>query len=97
MLRNTFRFLGVIDDDGNWNESATEFFLSGDDAFEKGLNEVLLSAYEQLFSDFGAEPWNETKEALSTWFRVTDKTTELVGGRQAQTFQPWPRSPATER
>ncbi len=83
---NTFRFLGVIDDDGKRNESATEFFFSGDDAFEKGLNEVLLSAYEQLFSDFGAEPWNETKEALSTWFRVTDKTTELVGGRQAQTF-----------
>ena len=26
------------------------------------------------------------KKAQTTWFRVTDKTSDLVGGRQAQSF-----------
>ena len=67
-------------------DTATEFFYGDDGAFAKGLEQVLISAYGPLFTDFGADPWNETRERLTTWFRVTDKTSDLVGGRQAQSF-----------
>jgi hypothetical protein len=29
---------------------------------------------------------DENKDALATWFRVKDKTSELIGGRQASTL-----------
>jgi hypothetical protein len=83
---NTFRFLGLIDEAGKKIDAATEFFYGDDESFAKGLEQVLIGAYGPLFTDFGAEPWNETRERLTTWFRVTDKTSDLVGGRQAQSF-----------
>ena len=83
---NTFRFLGLIDDDGKRIEAATEFFYGDDAKFAIGLEKAITKAYQPLVADHGAEAWNETKDSLTTWFRVTDKTSEVVGGRQAQTF-----------
>jgi Family of unknown function (DUF5343) len=83
---NTFRFLGLIDDEGKRIESATDFFFHGDEAFAKGLEQVVMQAYGALFSDFGGGAWEESKDSLTQWFRVSDKTSDLVGGRQAGTF-----------
>lgn len=83
---NTFRFLGLIDDEGKRIDAATDFFYGDDAKFSAGLDEIVSRAYEPLIADHGAEVWNESRETLTTWFRVTDKTSELVGGRQAQTF-----------
>jgi len=83
---NTFRFLGLIDEDGKRVESATDFFYGDDAKFSEGLDKVITGAYQPLIADHGVAVWGESKDVLATWFRVTDKTSELVGGRQAQTF-----------
>lgn len=83
---NTLRFLGIIDDEGKRVEDKTGFFFEADEKFASGLEKVLLDAYGQLFSEHGQGAWNESKSSLTSWFRVTDKTSDVVGGRQAQTF-----------
>lgn len=83
---NTFRFLELIDDDGKRIDSATEFFYGDDGTFSSGLDAVVSAAYQALIADHGQAAWEQSKETLTSWFRVTDKTSELVGGRQAQTF-----------
>jgi hypothetical protein len=83
---NTFRFLGLIDEDGKKVAGKTDFFLHGDAEFHNGMEAVLRDAYADLFRDQGDSPWDEPRERLATWFRVTDKTSDLIGDRQATTF-----------
>lgn len=83
---NTLRFLGLIDESGKKLDSVTDFFLHGDAQFQNGLEALLKGAYADLYNELGAEPWTASKEALSTWFRVTDKTSDLIGARQASTY-----------
>jgi hypothetical protein len=84
---NTFRFLGLIDGDGKKADDAAGFFFGGDAAFNSGLEDAIRAAYESLFADFGEDAWNNDRAEIATWFRVTDKTSDVVGGRQASTFQ----------
>lgn len=83
---NIFRFLGLIDDEGKKIDGATDIFFHGEDEFKVGLEGLVASAYADLFAEHGANAWDEGKDALTTWFRVKDKTSELIGGRQASTF-----------
>lgn len=83
---NTFRFLGLIDADGKRIEAVTEFFYGDDAKFAAGLKELAAAAYKSLIDEHGEGAWTEPKDSLTTWFRVTDKTSEVVGSRQAQTF-----------
>jgi len=83
---NTLRFLGLIDDVGKKSDSKIDFFFGDDVKFAAGLDTVLREAYVDLFSELGDEPWTSTREQLAVWFRVTDKTSDLIGSRQASTF-----------
>jgi Family of unknown function (DUF5343) len=81
------RFLGLIDDEGNRVEDKTGYFFGNDDAFESGLEDTLRRAYSQVFDEMGEGALDTPKDSLTHWFRTSDKTSALVGQRQATTFQ----------
>jgi hypothetical protein len=81
------RFLGLIDEDGNRVEDKTQYFFGNDDSFKSGLEGTLRTAYSQVFDEMGDEALDATKGDLTPWFRASDKTSDLVGQRQASTFQ----------
>lgn len=81
------RFLGLIDDDGSQREESTGYFFGGDESFTSGLEGTLQSAYSQLFDEMKVDAWTAQKEDLTNWFRAADKTSVVVGQRQASTFQ----------
>jgi hypothetical protein len=81
------RFLGLIDEDGNRVEDKASYFWGNDDAFKSGLEGTLRGAYSQVFDEMGDGALDAPKDNLTHWFRASDKTSELVGQRQASTFQ----------
>ena len=81
------RFVGLIDEDGNRVEANTGFLYGNDEGFKEGMEAALRAAYSDLFADMGDDALDADKANLTHWFRATDKTSELVGGRQASTFQ----------
>lgn len=81
------RFLGLIDEDGTRVEDKTGYFFGDDDSFKSGLEDTLRRAYSLLFDEMGDGALNAPKGDLTPWFRASDKTSDLVGGRQASTFQ----------
>jgi hypothetical protein len=81
------RFLGLIDEDGNRVEDKTYYFFGDDDSFKSGLEGALRTAYSQVFDEMGDGALDAPKDGLTHWFRVSDKTSDLVGQRQASTFQ----------
>lgn len=81
------RFLGLIDEDGNRVDNETGYFFDNDDLFKTGLEATLRSAYSQMFEEMGDGALDATKGELTQWFRASDKTSDLVGQRQASTFQ----------
>jgi Family of unknown function (DUF5343) len=81
------RFLGLIDEDGNRVEDKTEYFFGNDGSFKSGLEGTLRRAYSQVFDEMGDGALDAPKGDLTHWFRASDKTSDLVGQRQASTFQ----------
>lgn len=81
------RFLGLIGEDGNRVESKTDYFFGNDDSFQSGLESTLRTAYAQLFNEMGDGALEAERTELVHWFRAFDKTSEVVGQRQATTFQ----------
>ena len=84
---SVLRFLGLIDEDGNRVEDKTDYFFGNDDSFKSGLEGALRTAYSQLFDEMGHGALDAPKGDLTHWFRASDKTSALVGQRQASTFQ----------
>lgn len=81
------RFVGLIDEDGNRVEANTGYLYGNDEGFKDGMESALREAYSELFADMGDDALEADKAKLTHWFRASDKTSELVGGRQAATFQ----------
>lgn len=81
------RFLGLIDEDGNRVEDKTDYFFGSDDSFKSGLEGTLRRAYSQVFDEMGDGVLDASKGDLTHWFRASDRTSEVVGQRQASTFQ----------
>ena len=44
-------------------------------------------AYSQVFDEMGDGALDASKGDLTHWFRASDKTSDVVGQRQASTFQ----------
>lgn len=84
-LIGILRYLGLIDEEGNRKDDRVDFFYGPDDKFQAGLDAVLRDAYKQLFEE-NPDAYTKSREDLGHWFRGADKTSELVGGRQAGTF-----------
>ena len=80
------RLLDLIDDEGNKLDENTNFFYGDEDLFKQGLETAMRGAYKQVFSEMGDDALGADRSRLALWFRGSDRTTELVGNRQASTF-----------
>jgi hypothetical protein len=80
------RFLELIDEEGGREDGNTEFFFGGNEVFEPGLEKRLRETYSELFNEMGEDALTAERDALTNWFRASDKTSALVGQRQASTF-----------
>lgn len=79
------RFLGIIDEEGNRIDARSEYLYGKEDAFRSGLESALRTAYSQLFDEM-SDALQAERDDLTHWFRASDKTSALVGQRQASTF-----------
>lgn len=84
---NILKFLELIDDAGKRVQDNTKSFLQHDDGkFAEQFGETVKSAYAALFDLYGDEAWTQERETLVTFFRTADNSSDLVGKRQALTF-----------
>jgi hypothetical protein len=81
------RFLGLIDEDGSRREENSDFFFGDDEVFMPGLEKRVRDVYSQVFDEMGEDALTADSKALTNWFRASDKTSALVGQRQASTFR----------
>ena len=87
-ILNVLRFLKLIDTDNKKTDIAGKIFSTHkDEAFFTAFSSVVQDAYAGLFGLHGNDAWNASREDLITYFRQTDETSEVVGRRQAGTFQ----------
>jgi hypothetical protein len=87
-ILNILRFLGLIDQEGNRTELATQVFsLHDDSAFSQEFEKLVRNAYSDLFELHGDNVWGLDKSALISFFRSSDETSDAVGKLQAMTFQ----------
>lgn len=85
---NTLRFLGVLDEEGKKGQKAGSVFNQHEDEdFQRGFAELASSAYSDLFELHGDEAWSLPTSKLIAYFRHTDSTSDVVGKKQAATFQ----------
>lgn len=85
---NILRFINVLDDEGKKTPKASAVFTKhNDEDFQKGLSELVESAYTDLFSLHGKDSWSLSTDKLISYFRGADHTSAIVGQRQAGTFQ----------
>lgn len=85
---NVLHHLEMIDDQGQRTAAAQKVFSQHDDsAFAKQFADLVRKAYSGLFELHGEASWTLDQEALITFFRSSDQTTDIVGKRQANTFQ----------
>ena len=85
---NTLRFLGVLDDDGKKGQKVGSVFSQHEDTdFQQGFSEIVSMAYGDLFELHGEDAWTLPLTKLIAYFRHTDNTSDVVGKKQAATFQ----------
>jgi hypothetical protein len=85
---NILRFLDVIDVEGNKNAKAASVLVQHDESeFQKGFAGLVQAAYKDLFELHGADAWTASLDKLISFFRNSDQTSDIVGRRQATTFQ----------
>ncbi len=81
-------FVGIIDPEGNKSEVSTAPFNQHEDAaFQKLFGEMVKKSYAELFSLHGDAAWDLSFDGLIAFFRNSDQTSDVVGRRQASTFQ----------
>lgn len=84
---NILKFLGLIDENGKKVDAKTQAFLQHDDAkFAQQFAIVVKDAYKALFDLYGDDAWSQKKDDLVTYFRTSDGSSDVVGKRQAITF-----------
>lgn len=87
-LINILRFLDIIDAEGKKNPNAGAVLVQHDEAeFQKGFAQIVETAYSALFELHGPNAWTLTTDQLISFFRNSDHTSDIVGRRQAGTFQ----------
>ena len=85
---NVVRFVGIIDDSGKPTDQARKIFTLHDPAtFQVAFSDLVANAYHELFLLRGPDSWTLSQEQLIPFFRQTDQSSALVGGRQAATFK----------
>jgi hypothetical protein len=85
---NILRFIGALDGESNRTPAAAATFSKHDPReFEQAFGEMVKTAYSELFALHGEATWKLDLNKLISFFRGSDKTSDLVGRRQATTFQ----------
>lgn len=85
---NILKFIGVLDAENKKVPQAATVFTKHDlNEFQAGFGELLASAYHELFELHGPEAWTLDINKLISFFRNHDETSDVVGRRQATTFQ----------
>lgn len=85
---NVLKFIGLVDEDGKRTSIAHEVFSKhNDEEFRKGFSDLVRSAYADLFDVRGEDAWTLDQSGLVSYFRSADKTSEIIGGRQAGVFR----------
>jgi len=84
---NALQFLGIIDEEGRRTTEGHDTLVLPDDKFPGAFEGLVKKAYSDLFELRGEDMWSMTKSELTGYFRTTDKTSEVIGGRQAGVFQ----------
>ncbi|MDI4658152.1 DUF5343 domain-containing protein [Xanthobacter autotrophicus] len=88
---NALQFIGVIDEGGRRTPKGQEVFVLGNDDFPKAFGQLIRESYKDLFDVRGEDAWILNKSDLTSYFRTSDKTSEVIGGRQAGVFQVFAR------
>ena len=87
-LINILVFLGLIDGEGKRLDAGHAVMTTHkEEDFHKAFGGLIQNAYADLFGNFGEDAWKKDRDGLVTYFRQTDKTSDVVGRRQAATFQ----------
>lgn len=84
---NALQFLGIIDEEGKRTDKGHEVLLLPHGKFENAFASLVREAYADLFEIRGEDAWALSKADLTAYFRTNDKTSEVIGGRQAGVFQ----------
>lgn len=84
---NALQFIGVLDEEGKRTTQGHDVFVLGDPEFAKAFEGLIKSAYNDLFELRGEDAWGLSKQDLVSYFRTTDKTSDVIGSRQAGLFQ----------
>jgi hypothetical protein len=83
----TLKFLGILDSENNRTDAGVELFTThGEAQFAKGLGAIVRDKYGALFDLRGDDAWTLDRDSLISFFRGSDKTSAIVGARQAITF-----------
>jgi hypothetical protein len=85
---NTLQFIGVLDTDGKRTEVGHAAFLEQkDEDFNRAFEALVKKGYADLFEIHAEGAWSLGSDELITFFRKSDKTSDLIGRRQAGTFK----------
>ena len=85
---NALHFIGLIDAEGKRTDHGQAIMTTHDDGqFQKAFEELIKNAYTDLFELKGDEAWTMDKNKLISYFRSADKTSDVIGTRQAGVFQ----------
>ncbi len=85
---NLLRFLGLIDEEGRKvSDAAKAFLLHHDHEFAEAFQTLVEKSYKSLFDHHGDQAWTIDHGQLVTFFRQSSGSSDLVGGRQALTFE----------
>ena len=77
---NIIRFIGVIDAEGNRTDEAEAAFSKHDAAeFHHAFGKMVKSGYSDLFGLHGDAAWTLDSDKLISFFRGSDKSSDLVG------------------
>ena len=85
---NILKFIGVLDAENKKVAEAAAVFNKHDaEEFQSGFAALVQDAYHELFDLHGANAWSLDVNKLISFFRNHDETSDIVGRRQATTFQ----------
>lgn len=84
---NALHFIGVIDEEGKKTKRGVEVFSSHtDEEFSANFKKLIETAYADLKDTYGDRMWSLDRDKLVGYFRRTDKTSAVIGARQAAVF-----------
>lgn len=85
---NILKFIGVLDAENKKTPAATPVFNQhNDNDFQEQFAKLVGQAYHELFDLHGPDAWALSLDKLVAFFRTHDGTSDIVGRRQASTFQ----------